>query len=121
MVQGRHKYTSMVNSFQFDTTFEKYVLLSYKMVQSSLYVLLMPYSVLRYNVYSAVYVHCSFWCSLCVLRLLVQFMCTAVIGAAYVYCIDLCSLWVLHNFIQFMATVLCNAVYEYCVSDTIHG
>ena len=63
MVQGRHKYTSVVNLFQFDTTFEKKnMLLSYKMVQSSLCVLFIAIQ----------YVHCSVWCILCALGLLVH-------------------------------------------------
>jgi len=70
---------------------------------------LMPYSV-WYNVCSAVYVHCS----LCGLRLFVQFMCTPITCAVYVYCDHGCSLCVLGIMVQFMCTVSSCAVYGYC-------
>jgi len=74
------------------------MLLSYKMVQSSLYVLV--------NAIQLMYCDTMYVLRLCALQFLVQFMCTAVIGAVYVHCINLCSLWVLYNF---------YAIYGYCI------
>lgn len=98
LMHGRHKYTKNVHVHRW-------------WIPVNLY-FLMPNSVLWYHACSAVYVYCDYSHSLCVLRLMVQFMCTVSICAVYGY---------YRIFIQCMATVLCNAVYEYCLSDTIRG